>query len=243
MRIQLSGLLQDMHGSMGNTVAGKWKGLHYFREKASYIANPQTPAQIKMRNNLVMLLGMYKDLPLVNKALWEEYAQAQGRANYDESQEGSRGLIPLRSRIQSGINAYVGVNQVLKSADLPNVPIPPIGSITAPTAFDISYDPATHLLSVEFLGVGETGEGDTARIWLKGQWSGSHPYIAKLETTTTTLDTIRMGSMRYVEEVRFEDIEVPSRWVKVQMDAVTQTGIRSPATQVKEVKIHLIPPP
>lgn len=239
MRIHLSGLIQDMHGSLGNLVASSWKGLHYWREKASLVTNPRTEAQALMRNGLGVALAAYAGLPDVQKALWEEYAQGQGRANEDESQEGSRGIIPPRSKTQSGINAYVGVNQCLKSAALTMVAVPPfpVSIIGAESiSYSISGAPPNESYDVAIVVDGVVPAGTWCRLWVQGKWAGSHGYITGYgegdgsDTVTISFTTMRVGSNGHIDEVPF--INLPGRRIAMQADFVDDTGARSPGSEI-----------
>jgi len=242
MKIHLSGLLQDMSGSLGNLVASSWKGLHYFREKASIVMNPKTINQAFMRTGLVLYLGLWKTLTPIQKALWEEYAQAQGKANEDESQEGSKGIIPPKSIIQSGVNAFIGVNQLWRStrAPAPAVLVPPVGAWYPPNSPTAVFDNVLNQMTITFDSGPISTVTERFRLWQKGMWKASHGYIEKSDevvpgVNTFILNSIRMGSNGYVEQVPYAD--VLGRTVAFQLDRIEQDGKRSPSTQILYVDL------
>lgn len=113
-RMRLSGLISDIRGTLGGSSISVWKGIPYLRNKALVVNNPQSEPQMKMRTRFSLLVNMWRMTLLPpQQGLWDEYAQSKGAAANKQSKSGSLGLIPGESTLQSGMNAFVGVNQRL----------------------------------------------------------------------------------------------------------------------------------
>ena len=245
-RIVLNGaMVQDMHGSMGSAVVSKWKGLHYIRLSSPNISNSRTAPQMKMRNGLVSSLIGWRGLTPAQRAQWEEYAQAQGSMSADDSQVGSKGIIPSPSRTQAGVNAFIGVNQRLRSIDLIPVVIPPLYSLQGGQV--VSTDIVGGELEVEVHFPPDSLEvGDVVRLWGRGEWSASHSYIVKshplviadivpgvIISVIFTVGTWRLGHGHHIVEVPTTDLL--GRLFRFQCDVLRPDGSPSPASNIAEL--------
>lgn len=233
-------IVQDMSGSMGASVVSKWKGRNYIRLASPSINNPRTEAQARVRNRLSELLELWKSLTEGQKALWEEYAQAQGRQSQADAQVGSKGIIPTPGILMSGVNAFVGVNQRLASAGLPYVTVPPEGSVAGAQALIVTYGGGDLDIEARF-PAGSLLSDDIVRFWGLGAWKAGHAYILGTGTpiditadpivAQLSIDTWRVGGGMNVSEVPLTELE--GRVVKIQVDVVRPTGAFSPGSTVK----------
>ena len=235
-------IVQDMSGSMGASVVSKWKGRNYIRLASPSINNPRTEAQARVRNRLAELLELWKTLTDGQEALWEEYAQAQGRQSQADAQVGSKGIIPTPGVLMSGVNAFVGVNQRLASAGFDYVTVPPEGSVAGAQAVVVTYGGGDLDIEARFPG-GSLLETDKIRFWGLGGWKAGHAYILGTASPTDVLldpivaqisiDSWRVGGGNNISEVPLTDLE--GRTVKIQVDVVRATGAFSPGSTVKSV--------
>lgn len=62
MAIIKSGILGKINGSLANVTTYNLKRQQLIRQKAVNVANPDTPAQQAVRNNLVFAIGVYQIL-------------------------------------------------------------------------------------------------------------------------------------------------------------------------------------
>lgn len=208
-RVVLSGLLQDIRGSMGGSTFSAWKGLNYLRNKAVTVGNPQTPAQMGIRAQFGESAVMWTGLTDAQRALWEEYAQSLKVAPGKNPVVGDFGLIPNPSGAQSGFNAYIGANQILEGAGQPRVTVPPIYGSPYATVLTVAW--VSPNITVDFIATPKVDAGAPAKfleIWLKGWWKGSHAYITTtvalpeppVVPPTINISTIRVGSGDMIHE-------------------------------------------
>lgn len=109
-RIILSGLLNDIRNAVGSLVYSAWKGVHYVRNKAATVSNPNSTDQANIRARMSAAAKRWYDvLTAIQRNLWNEYAQGLGSAEgSDSAQEGgTKVVIPTNRGIMSGFNAYV----------------------------------------------------------------------------------------------------------------------------------------
>jgi len=242
-RIVLSGLLQDIRGSIGGSTFSSWKNINYLKNKAIAVTNPQTPAQMMVRQNLALSVSEWRNLTDSQKAQWEEYAQSLKLPNSMDEVVGDSGIIPTVGRVQSGINTYVGVNQFLKGAGLPRVSVPPVPpDVYPPELFGF----VTTGWGIEFHFYATLNPEAKARkleVWIKGDWKGSHAYIERVVDVPVPpavppvqlITKIRKGSGNNIQEVLFSAIGVCS--VYLQGIIVRNDGNRSVSTALYRLTV------
>lgn len=242
-KVKMGALVEEISGSIGQLVFSKWKGLHYARYKAATVMNPMSEYQAGVRNCLATSTQLWWSLTDIQRALWEEYAQGQGRARADEKAVGSKNLIKPRGILQSGFNAFIGANVVTYSIDQSRVLIPstkakPPGILVEKKTGEVSIchftlgPPGRFDISVDITPLSACYADTYARVWIKGVWAGAHAYIAglsdvwasgEMDKKTVTIPTIRMGSNGNMAEVPFEHC----MYIKVQVDladVLAETG-------------------
>lgn len=242
-RVVLSGLLQDIRGGLGASTFSAWKGINYMRNKAITVSNPQTVKQMAMRQFFALSVSNYRGLTDVQKALWEEYAQQLKGTNSADEVVGDSGIIPKVGMTQSGMNAYIGVNQQLKGSAQVRVSVPPVPPDVGATSFILLLGTAA-TVHVEFVAT-PNPEAKTRKleVWMKGWWKGAHSYIAAVADVPEPpgipdpilISTIRKGSADTIEEVPFTTL-VPCE-VFVQGIIVRADGNRSVSTALHRVKV------
>ena len=234
-RFTLSGLITDVRGSLGGTIFSTWKGINYMKVLPGNIGNAQTPIQMGVRQTFADSVALWRGLTQVQKAEWEEYAQSLGSASESESEIGLKSIIPSKSKTQSGINAFIGVNQMLLRAGYVRRTLTPV----QPTPAGVDY----------FTVLPEVGTGykmtDVAPdhckagfmtkvvVWQKLDRAGAHSHIIHLGSVQDVcpavpvvediaIDKVRVGTGHTVEEVPIADLIPISMWV--QMVVVSQDG-------------------
>jgi len=211
-RIVYSGLVQDMRGSVGGSTFSVWKGIHYLRNKAATIGNPQTMRQMAVRQSFATAVRNWGGLSAVDKAKWEEWAQSLKVAGAKDEVVGDMGIIPHMGRTQSGMNAYIGTAQVLFGAGYPAVSKPPVQPQPYPTRFlSVIWQPAPESrINISFTST-ENPEilGRKLVMWEKGYWQGSHSYITtKVDVPEPPvvppellITTVRMGWGNNIQDI------------------------------------------
>lgn len=140
-KIVLGPIINDIRGSIGAQVFSVWKGIHYIREKAAQIGNPNSAKQVIVRNALAAASQAWTStLTVAQRNQWNEMAQRWGAAAKENSSKGYKDLMPDLGRNMSGYNAYVrayvsnaivGIAAVAAPSIGIDIPKPPTGlSIT-----------------------------------------------------------------------------------------------------------------
>jgi len=238
MRVVPSGLVQDMRGSIGGSTFGAWKGVLYMRNKAVTVSNPQTAKQQAVRVALAGSVSAWRLLTAVQKAQWEEYAQQLRGNGASDEVVGDMGIIPQPGRTKSGFNAYIGVNQHLRSIGLSRVSVPP--AIPQPELVGTSVVAYTgSKIHIEFSSSAKkAGTTIYFEMWLKGHWKASHSYIVVFPEIpeppaippAIDVTTIRKGSGDDIQEVPFSAL-VPCD-IFWQYRVVRSDGYISPPSQL-----------
>jgi len=216
-KITLSGLVQDIKGSIGAYTYGDWKGQHWIRLKSASISNPNTLSQIAMRASLVTRSRGWFGLTQTQRNLWNEFAKLIGAARQAEKAEGYGGIIPLGGPLMSGFNAYVGVNQLLASVgyakvDVPPLPPFPVAPVISTSAF-VDTPPLT--LGVSVTTTENIVRAGKVQFWLAGTSKCVNAYVAEVSSEqasgaplsfSTSLTTVRVGHDRNIGQVSFESL-------------------------------------
>lgn len=243
-RVVLSGLLQDIRGSMGGSTFSAWKGLNYLRNKAVSVANPNTDNQAKLRANFAESVADWKGLTPVQRALWEEFAQSLKVAPGKNQVVGNSGIIPEKGKTMSGMNAFIGVNQHLEGVDAPRVLVPPINPQQDAVIITVApnYNAVTGCIELEFAAQPKPyALNKTLEVWVKGWWGGAHSYIAfttgipepPVVPATVEICTIRKGWNFTVEEVPIAQL-APCE-IYVQLRSIREDGRVSPPSALYKV--------
>ena len=238
-RMRWSGLVTDVKGSLGGTVFSKWKGLTYMKVKPAVVSNPQTWAQQTLRINWALSVSGWRALPSVRKAEWEEYAQSLGSASSSQNQLGDKSIIPARSRTQSGMNAYIGANQILSRAGFTRVSKPPVqpspkGCSYAGIIPDVG---AGYTISGLEIGGCDPTASQRVEVWQKLDRAGAHPHIIRLGSIldpcpaipspeNLVIIEVRVGTGNTVDEVPIADLLPIGMWV--QLVVVSSDGQKGP---------------
>ncbi len=234
-RFTLSGLISDVRGKLGGTIFSNWKGIQYMRVASSMLGNAQTHEQQYIREQFADSVALWRTMTQIQKAEWEEYAQSLGSASSSEAQVGLKSIIPRKSRIQSGMNAFIGANQMVLRAGYPRRVLTPIQPNPAGVDFStVTATPGTGytigLLKPEHC---KPGAMTKAVIWQKLDRAGAHAHIIGMTDVTDEcpaipvgqdmiVDKVRVGTGHTVEEVPIADLLPISMWV--QMVVVSSDG-------------------
>ncbi|MBA7564989.1 hypothetical protein ES708_06658 [subsurface metagenome] len=143
--------IQDIRGGSKNHVYSDWRGRGYVRSKAINPSNPRSSAQAALRSSMPRYSHLWsKTLTEAQRALWNEYAQSEGKIKGSRSM--ARQIIPPPGVIGSGFNMFVRNNILLQTAGLQ---VPPAYLATPPTPADPASSSPLDLEAVWNYGVGQ----------------------------------------------------------------------------------------
>ena len=121
-KVQLTGLISSITGSMGETTFSPRPGIIQVRKKVKKIHNPQTPLQMKHRKIWSDSISCWKLMPLKNRVFWEQYAK-----EISITKKKNRMILQKKPGTRmTAMNAYCAINQTLVSSGLNRIEkIPP----------------------------------------------------------------------------------------------------------------------
>lgn len=249
-RINLSEVLQNIAGSVGEHTFGCWKGINYLRQKAVTISNPCSLAQSSVRAALSALARMWHtDLTAAQRNLWNELAQSLKSAGEQVGPNGNGGagilqVIPGDGGVMSGFNAFVKLNITALVAGFvfasPPVPDAPIG-IDAPDAptelylFVYCFLPGQACrVYVRWTDPLVAPVGSIIRVWLVSLDGGVHKQIIDLVALGDLGTNIIQVKAALGATSNIEDL--PGHY-HFQIDCVSPSGLKSPPSNVITVAV------
>lgn len=168
-KIVLSDILNDIRGSIGAHVYSVWKGIHYIREKAAQIGNPNSAKQVIVRNALAVAAQAWTStLTVAQRNQWNEMAQRWGSAAKENTSKGYRDLMPDLGRNMSGYNAYIraAVSNAIVGIAVVAAPSIGIDIPKPPTALAITPDgPPSTKLTITWVDEPDMGANDMVAMW------------------------------------------------------------------------------
>ncbi len=243
-KIVLSALISDMRGSLGGSVIANWKGRAYIRQKSMLVGNPMTGEQVAVREYFADSVALWRGMTQIQKALWEEYAQSLGSASASDESVGAKGIIPKTSTIQSGMNAFIGANQMVLRSGFTRTVLPPTGNAPAGvTATDVAP-----LVGVGYQVIGFSpahcldNQRQKVAIWQKLDRAGAHAHIIELGDALdvcpaiptpqdATIESVRVGAGHTVETVPIANLLPIGMWV--QMVTMSENGRKGPYDELR----------
>ena len=171
-KVTMGPLVGSIKGKIGSLIFSSWKGRAYTKNMPITVANPRTVDQGRVRTNLANIARAWKDLPIVLKTLWEEYAQTfSGIAPI-----GTGGLIPQHSNLMSGFNAFQSINTRLLNVGLILVSTPPNLSAPSPSLVEISESYNYFFKVAVTIPADTVVAGDIVRFFVKAGLEGASGY-------------------------------------------------------------------
>jgi len=247
-RIILGELVNDIRNAIGSTVYSVWKGIHYIRQKASVVSNPNSADQSNMRARMSAASQRWYDaLTQVQRDLWNEFAQQEGAARQSETHQegGTKVVIPDNRGIMSGFNAYVMLNCVGYSAgvfainvfrdDAPKGLTPP----AAPTALACEClsggDPIQNLARLTWVDPMGAFPSDRIRIWGVSVNGGAHKQL--IDTVASGIQTYDVTDVKGALGASIPIDDLPGEY-HFQIDCVGGLCLKSPPSNVCQLVIN-----
>lgn len=231
-KIVLSDLLNDIRGSIGAHVYSVWRGVHYLREKAASISNPNSAAQVLVRNRLAALSQRWTStLTAAQRAAWNELAQRWGSAAKENASKGYRDLMPDLGRNMSGYNAFVAAGVANARIGKAAADNPPLGSDIPkpPTGLTITPDgPPITKLTVTWVDDPDMGADDIVGIWLELVGQAHKQYNTGVAKAAQTYD------LTQVRGANGADIGIPNGLYRFQLCTYNDYGFRSFGSDIVE---------
>lgn len=233
-RIKLGVILNDIRGSIGEFTYSIWKaGVHVLRSKAAVIANPMSTDQAAIRCNLANLSKLWYDtLTPEQRAAWSAFALT--KPGMGDRDGGIYTVIKGNNGIMSGMNAYIMVNQWLKSIDQATVNDAPVG-LTPPTPpLNVEATWLSPDLTVTW-DIPQTAKMNArGRIWMACHQPNMHRQLVAVELTATTTKVITTVKAAQGKDTALADL--PGNYV-LQMDTVDLDGTKSGPSEAIDVTI------
>jgi len=231
-KIILSDLLNDIRGSIGAHVYSTWKGTHYIREKASSIENPNSAAQVLVRNRLAFLSQRWTSgLSAASRAAWAALAQRWGSASKENTSKGYKDLMPDLGRNMSGYNAYIAAGVANARIGKAAADNPPVGADIPkpPTGLTITPDgPPITQLALAWTDDPDMGPNDIVGVWLEVVGLAHKQYNAGLGIG------VQLLNLTQVRGDNGGNIGIPVGIYRVQLCTYNDYGLRSFGSEIVE---------
>ena len=236
-------IIHSIRGKLGKFVFSSWKGVPKIARTPKKRRSPCTQAQKRVSKAFYETNAKWRELSLVEKALWEEYTK---KFRYRKNTVTYGGIIPTRKRTaMMGRNAYIGVNAMLMLAGFKAIKKPPLGNIGKPPP------PSSDLIPYSQHKNGELKfklwlslhypEKSVAQIWLRRVKDGTHPFVAEIIELSSTpkevvISQIKGGERgRRIVEVDFKELKKCE--LDLQMRTIAQNGEFSMSTAVYRLEV------
>lgn len=208
-RVKLSGLIDDIRGTVSDVVFAPWKaGTMYVRKKAFIRNNPRSADQKKMRTFLQWFSTQWFDLlTQAQRVLWNDYAatDAAGRHGGAQYSGGGGNIIKGNTGVMSGFNAFLMINQRLVAMDdittydpatVQRTP-PVLGP--SPMVENLAVAYAAGTFTVTWTAPVGTVADDMLRIWVRSYDTGAHAQIVSY--LLVTAETIGITNIKFTNGI------------------------------------------
>ena len=227
-------LTMDIRGSIGNqTFSIQKTGVSTIRNKAAVISNPSSPDQAAIRCSLAQLSKDWGDvLVQAERDAWNTYALTQpGKGNGDG---GILTVIKGNNGIMSGENAYILVNQWLKSIGAASTKVAPIGRTppTAPVITSIVWN--VDRADVIWVLPTTMKVGAKVRLWIAKHQPDVHRQLVWAEDATLLTRALYFCKVAQGAAGLVKDY--PGDYI-IQMDTVDTDGTKSGPSNVLELNV------
>lgn len=184
-------------GTMNQNTFTNWKGKNVMKAKVYGIRNPNSDAQVTVRNNFATLIQAWDALTGAQKALWQQFADENITQPNPES--GVRAIIRRSTSKMTAENAYVSVNSRLLQVGGTRIDVPPAhpSSIRPIPSITLAWGPVG-TLTITWTKDPLSTATDVARIWAVSSTKGIvHRQllgIAFVSAETAAFTTFKSGN-------------------------------------------------
>lgn len=232
-RIKLGVILNDIRGSVGNYTYSIWKaGVQVLRSKASVISNPESAQQAKFRCNMAVMAAAWSALTVAQQAEWQDFADT--KPGFGNGDGGIRNLIKGNGGVMSGWNAFVLSNQWLKSCALAQVTAAPLGVASPGAPTNVAAAWSVNKIHVTWTDPAGIIAGDKIRVWITSRNGLIHKQICRIVADAVAQEDI--VSFEGAGGVTVDTVDYPGDYI-IQLDCVTQTGVKSGPSAAVDVTV------
>ena len=233
-RIKLGFGFSDIRGKIGNYIYSIQKtGVSTVRQAAQAISNPSSPDQAAIRCNLALLAGEWRDvLTQPQRDSWNTYALTKPGMGVKDG--GVLHLIKGNNGIMSGFNAFILVNQWLKSVNKVATGQAPIGQIppTPPLAVSAVY--AGGNMTISWTAPVTMDPNAQARMWIGCHQPTCHRQLVAIQEANA--GTTVITGFKGANGVTIPFASAPGDYF-FQMDTVNINGTKSGPSNTYEVVV------
>ncbi|MBI4721547.1 MAG: hypothetical protein HY769_00840 [Candidatus Stahlbacteria bacterium] len=242
--VTLCGLLQSIHGKLGNVVFVRGRRTIYVRQKVKP-KNPKSEKQKEARKIFTKITNKWKQLEIIEQVLWQDYAKQKR----NKIKTGRNRMIKANNKgWVDGFHAFTGINQMIMMAGFKMISKPPFNDKIPPTPCCDLKQYGTYSTPIEFKIWTKTHYKSKqsglmpkmiAQIWVKktGEWSP--PYVAKREPITEIPQIITIEKIKTTknktEERNIKDL-IPCQ-VKIQIRNIAENGLSSIPSPIYIIQI------
>jgi len=233
-RFKLGFGFADIRGKIGNFVYSIQKsGVSTIRQCAQAISNPMSADQAAIRGNLALLAGEWRDvLTQAQRDTWNTYALTKPGMGVKDG--GILHLIKGNNGIMSGFNAFVLVNQWLKSVNKTAQGSAPIGQIAPTPPLSVSAVYAGGNMTVTWTAPVTMKPNAQARIWIGSHQPVCHRQLVAIEEANAGTKVIT--GFKGANGIVIPFASAPGDYF-FQMDTVDIDGTKSGPSNTFEVTV------
>jgi len=233
-RIKYSGLISDLRGKLGSTVASVWKsGIGYVKMMPTSVNNPNSTRQDVMRSVFSEFSKKWNDtLTAAERADWETYALT--KPGYYAVTAGVRELVGSNGGTMSGINAYCLTNAWLINTGMTAVTAPPLGKTPPGKPEAVAATCAAGTLTVTWTPPASKEALAYVRVWIASQSGAFHKQKCKIEDVT--VGTVNITTLRGAQGRDILISAMIGEIAYIQLDTVNPSGGKSAGSNTVEVK-------
>lgn len=238
-RIRLSGLIDDIRGTVSNVVFGAWKaGCQTVRQKSNIRNNPRSLEQQKIRTFTQFLSGQwFSTLSGAQRTLWNEYAatEAAGRHGGAQYSGGTGNIIPGNTGIMSGFNAFLMINlrqvmcDLITTYDPAAITLVPPVLDPSPMVQSLAVAYAVGTFTVTWSAAPGAVLGDILRIWVRSYDTGAHRQMTSY--LLVTAETIGLTTCKFTNGIVIPFLNKLGVY-DWQVDVMSVEGVLSAPSQI-----------
>lgn len=236
-KCELSGLVNEVRGRVGDVVFSPWKGIIRVYKYNKEVDRGNNPEQEMMRSSLSRLCRSWRDKDFKEQALWSDYARQHSNRRIGGGIRGRGGNLKM------GVNAYISVNQVLVRSGFSPIEIPYLGTSNPvfPSTDLVNY--GTYRGEIRFnIWLGTPYFADCrAQIWVKNVGEDVE-YIRALVPISSSKIEVLINKIRVKEDKKTVEKDIDRLGRKYKLYFQFRTVARNGALSMRSAlyKIQLI---
>jgi len=205
-RVILGPLINDIRGSIGNQVFDNYNGVHIVRAKPSYITNPQSAQQSKVRLSTATFVSAWQSLTLAQQQAWCEVAHTFPTGKESDAKLSRGGLVTVPRGPFSAWNAFLACNMNRYMSGYSTITdvliVPPVGLSLPEPLKSVSATSSTGSITFSWTYINPGPKNERLEVWIKSNDALVHPQMIYTEARnadgSVTITSVRSRGGLYI---------------------------------------------